>query len=174
MVGLVGMIGTAAASTTISPGSFSVNINTNSAETLTVTHERLTSLEPLADKISFNITDGIPGTTPTTELTGSWDGTLFVGNYGEDIAPAPVNDKYTWTFDIKDAIDADDAGQIGNTYTVYFTVWNTSTGAIGQGAATIGSSNTPGTAIPEFPTVALPIAAILGLMFIISSRKKKE
>ena len=28
--------------------------------------------------------------------------------------------------------------------------------------------------IPEFPTVALPIAAILGLMFIISSRKKKE
>ena len=28
--------------------------------------------------------------------------------------------------------------------------------------------------IPEFPTVALPIATILGLMFIISSRKKKE
>ena len=28
--------------------------------------------------------------------------------------------------------------------------------------------------IPEFPTVALPIAAVLGLMFIISSRKKKE
>ena len=30
------------------------------------------------------------------------------------------------------------------------------------------------TGIPEFPTIALPIAAILGLMFIISSRKKKE
>ena len=29
-------------------------------------------------------------------------------------------------------------------------------------------------AIPEFPTIALPIAAVLGLMFIISSRKKKE
>lgn len=28
--------------------------------------------------------------------------------------------------------------------------------------------------IPEFPTVALPIAAVLGLMFILSSRKKKE
>ena len=28
--------------------------------------------------------------------------------------------------------------------------------------------------IPEFPTLALPVAAILGLMFIISSRKKKE
>jgi len=29
-------------------------------------------------------------------------------------------------------------------------------------------------AIPEFPTIALPVAAVLGLMFIISSRKKKE
>ena len=28
--------------------------------------------------------------------------------------------------------------------------------------------------IPEFPTIALPIAAILGLMFIINSRKKEE
>ncbi|TFG43953.1 MAG: PEF-CTERM sorting domain-containing protein [Bacteroidia bacterium] len=28
--------------------------------------------------------------------------------------------------------------------------------------------------IPEFSTVALPIAAVLGLMFIISSRKKEE
>jgi hypothetical protein len=30
------------------------------------------------------------------------------------------------------------------------------------------------TTVPEFPTIALPIAAVLGLMFIISSRKKKE
>ena len=36
------------------------------------------------------------------------------------------------------------------------------------------AAETPGVDIPEFPTVALPIAAILGLMFIISSRKKKE
>ncbi|MDF1532835.1 MAG: PEF-CTERM sorting domain-containing protein [ANME-2 cluster archaeon] len=28
--------------------------------------------------------------------------------------------------------------------------------------------------IPEFPTIALPVAALLGLMFIISSRKKEE
>lgn len=28
--------------------------------------------------------------------------------------------------------------------------------------------------IPEFPTIALPIAAILGLMFILQSRRKKE
>ena len=30
------------------------------------------------------------------------------------------------------------------------------------------------TAIPEFQTIAIPIAAVLGLMFIIGSRKKKE
>ncbi|MDW7776946.1 MAG: PEF-CTERM sorting domain-containing protein [Methanosarcinales archaeon] len=28
--------------------------------------------------------------------------------------------------------------------------------------------------IPEFPTIALPIAAIIGLMFIVSSRKREE
>jgi hypothetical protein len=29
-------------------------------------------------------------------------------------------------------------------------------------------------AIPEFPTIALPIAAVLGLLFVFQSRKKKE
>jgi hypothetical protein len=51
---------------------------------------------------------------------------------------------------------------------------------IGIGAGTQGISIDAGSAsrnvssIPEFPTVALPIATIVGLMFIISSRKKKE
>ncbi|MDF1558275.1 MAG: PEF-CTERM sorting domain-containing protein, partial [ANME-2 cluster archaeon] len=38
------------------------------------------------------------------------------------------------------------------------------------GSVTI-SITTNGTEIPEFPTVALPIAAILGLMFLFQRRK---
>ena len=47
----------------------------------------------------------------------------------------------------------------------------TTAGSTVSSGVNVAVQNIP---IPEFPTVALPIAAILGLMFIISSRKKKE
>jgi hypothetical protein len=39
---------------------------------------------------------------------------------------------------------------------------------------TVPSSHDAMSQIPEFPTIALPIAAILGLMFILHSRRRKE
>jgi len=39
---------------------------------------------------------------------------------------------------------------------------------------TITAVTNQGTSIPEFPIIALPIAAILGFMFFINSRKKEE
>lgn len=47
----------------------------------------------------------------------------------------------------------------------------TTAGSTVSSGVDVAVNNIP---IPEFPTFALPIAAILGLMFIISSRKKKE
>jgi hypothetical protein len=61
--------------------------------------------------------------------------------------------------------------------TVYAVHHNSGSGSV---KTTAGATNThrvnvvQDIPIPEFPTIALPIAAILGLMFIISSRKKKE
>ncbi|MDI9393979.1 MAG: PEF-CTERM sorting domain-containing protein [Euryarchaeota archaeon] len=42
-----------------------------------------------------------------------------------------------------------------------------------RGSSNGGSSNGGSSNIPEFPTIALPIAAILGLMFIFGRRKQK-
>ena len=56
---------------------------------------------------------------------------------------------------------------VGSVYQIQ--IMDSVTGNIYPATLTITS-----TTIPEFPTIALPIAGILGLMFIISSRKKKE
>lgn len=52
--------------------------------------------------------------------------------------------------------------------------YNIQIGANGSLPMDIGLASRNVNSIPEFPTIALPIAGILGLMFIISSRKKKE
>jgi hypothetical protein len=48
---------------------------------------------------------------------------------------------------------------------------------IGAGGGTfveLGSASRPLDSIPEFPTVALPIAAVIGLVFFFQNKKKKE
>ncbi|MCG7847592.1 MAG: PEF-CTERM sorting domain-containing protein [ANME-2 cluster archaeon] len=49
------------------------------------------------------------------------------------------------------------------------------TQVVDKGTSSIGRCiDFRGNAIPEFPTIALPIAAILGLMFILQNRRRKE
>ena len=43
-----------------------------------------------------------------------------------------------------------------------------------NGTVAVADDSTWITDIPEFPTIALPIAAIMGLMFILQSRRRKE
>ena len=38
----------------------------------------------------------------------------------------------------------------------------------------IPSGDRPGTNIPEFPSIALPVAAVIGIMFLVGRRKKQE
>lgn len=56
------------------------------------------------------------------------------------------------------------------TYTVQYKATDTDTGV------SEGHYDVPATlnAIPEFPTVALPIAAVIGLVFLLGNRKNKE
>ncbi|HUV82334.1 MAG TPA: PEF-CTERM sorting domain-containing protein [archaeon] len=52
--------------------------------------------------------------------------------------------------------------------------YNIAIGAASANPLDIGLASRNVDSIPEFPLIALPVAGILGLMFIISSRKKKE
>lgn len=101
----------------------------------------------------LNVPDGISTSidgTPGTELSDNWgESQTWEISYTNFNA---ANGNYVVTYQVEYVFD-------GGT----------------SGTQTRQSSIQTGiNAIPEFPTVALPIAAILGLMFIISSRKKKE
>lgn len=69
---------------------------------------------------------------------------------------------YTFTIEVK-GTDAGEVTVYDNSGTSYAYLCGFDKAGVSRGVD-----------IPEFPTVALPIAAILGLMFIISSRKKEE
>ena len=64
--------------------------------------------------------------------------------------------------DLPTTMTPNDAGNIFVTHVKWDAVPDL---AISKGSAWFG--------IPEFPTVALPVAAIIGIMFVIGSRKKE-
>ena len=173
---LVVMAGLAAAtpSTTTSPPSVDVDISTNAPTTITVKHI-IQSGDSLADAISFRITRTQPFVSGATdELTGSWNGSDWLGGEGQLNSATLVGNTYTWTFYVKDAVDTDDVDQTNYTYKVVFKVWNTTYGKIGEDDAEIGASSTTINPVPEFATIAIPVAAILGLVLFYSHRKRKE
>ena len=173
---LAAMTGLAAAtpSTTTSPASVDVDISTNAPTTITVKHI-IQSGDYLADAISFRLTRTQPFVSGVTdELTGSWDGSTWLGGNGQLDSATLVDDTYAWTFYVKDAKDTDDAAQIDYTYKVVFKVWNTTYGEIGAEDAELGGSSTTINPIPEFATIAMPVAAILGLVLFFNHRKHKK
>ena len=103
------------------------------------------------------------------------DGGVTWGGAGGLASATLIGDTYTWTFRVKDNGDLDDTTQIDETYWVSFEINNLTSGTpIGSDQAEIGGSSTTLNPIPEFPLIALPVAAVIGLMFIIRSRKKEE
>ena len=139
MVGLVGMIGTAAA-------------------------------DPQATYIMGLVvdTDGneVVGTDVNVYLGTSCSGTLL-GSCTTGTGPTPGN-----YYIFAGLLEPNDDITV---YAVHSTLGSgyetTTAGADHSDGFNVAIQTIP---IPEFPTIALPIAAILGLMFIISSRKKKE
>ena len=165
MVGLVGMIGTAAA-------------------------------DPY-DALLYNAAGTAPAVTPINLLPGQ---TIILSYHAEKVAVQSIGDDIPYWNKVTVVSDGS-LGELKTDITVVTPVNFTPTAAIctDVGVITItnngpigavynveigatggvvyfetGSASRPTNSIPEFPTVALPIAAILGLMFIISSKKKKE
>ena|SRR3989304_8797619 len=62
----------------------------------------------------------------------------------------------------------------GSTVAVHVRFKNGCTGFVSDGIVPQGSMKTCEQQIPEFPTIALPIAAIIGLLFMFQHRKNKE
>lgn len=172
---MMALTGIAAATTTTSPPDADiVIIGTNPATIITVKFDTNTmSSSDTLGGLVFDFND-FSTDSPTSELTGSFDGSSYTGNHGTSSSYTMDGTWAVWQVHVKDASDSDDATQVGHKYYLDFTVKNTA-GLTIDTSRRIGSATTIGHAVvPEFATVAIPIAAVLGLVFIFQQRKKKE
>jgi len=152
----------------VNPNPISINIATNDPSSTVLTISDAAGTLTDADFYIYTREDyDLNGNsaTPTTELVGKFKTEAVFASSSTGALPDVPNGNQ-WTFYVKDNIDADDATQPSQKYVVRFVVNGEDSGIypIEVGADIL---------IPEFPTVALPIAAILGLAFIFQRRKEE-
>ena len=175
LVVLLSMVGFASATTTLAPSPVTINIFNNEVKTLTITHVDEVSEPEIATFYIRN--DGL--LTINNELKGSIDHSTTWGQSGLTAVPDTCTQDTTgtwtatWTFLLTDNGDSDDSTQNGNEYDICFEIYDTDATMIGSVAAR-GSATSDISAVPEFPTIALPVAAILGLAFIFQRRREEE
>lgn len=171
LIAIIALAGVASASTTFSPSPIEVNIISNAETVITVTHVDNLGF---ATQCTFEIRDDA-STTLNDELIGTIDGVTW----GNALSAAPSNtymdgSNYVseWIFNVKDNGDSNDNTQVGTEYDIHFVV---DVNNVEKETVVLarGSSTSDVTAIPEFPTVALPVAAILGLAFFMQRRKEE-
>ncbi|MBN2111180.1 MAG: PEF-CTERM sorting domain-containing protein, partial [Methanosarcinaceae archaeon] len=135
------------------------------------------SVQPIS--ASFVVTDAL--LTETDELLVSIAGHAYASSdtatIMENSSSVNVSGSWTTTWDIcvKDGADnLDDDSQVGEMYYIQYTVLYPTGQIVNGTAVTIPDrTHTEANAIPEFPTVALPIAAIIGLAFVFQHRKEE-
>ena len=184
---LLSMVGFASATLTASPTNVEINVMNDEIKQITVTY---TSDFP-ATNATFIIANSSSSLTPwviypRTDLVGSWDQITWAGGISglhaapntvvyDATATLPGDPKVgynvsTWTFYLTDgADDTDDNAQLGVLYKLFFIAEGVESSVV-----VYGSSTTLVTGVPEFPTIALPIAAILGLAFIFQRRREED
>ncbi len=160
--GLVGMIGTAAAepynlriynAAGTAPADNPLDLQPGDSIVLSLYMEKM-----------VNDSDTFPITPTVTSIAGSNPADVTVTLATGVLTPAG-SDPYIQVGEVTISLSA--SAPIGDQY-------NIEIDAPGANPLDIGVASRNVNSIPEFPTIALPIAGILGLMFIISSRKKKE
>ena len=194
-IALIAMVGIVAANPdgSASPTQISVNINTDAPTTITFKWWDLST--STMDQARFQIfkdnnNDGTPDDLDsntvfgdagdvTNELSLSWDGTAPYANTGlftfnippfaldnvEAGQPTPVETRLTQTISVK---DANTGATLNDRYIII--------GSVGGATAYIHqvTTSTDIIPVPEFPTIALPVAAILGMAFIFQRRREEE
>ncbi|RCV65985.1 PKD repeat-containing protein [Methanophagales archaeon] len=109
--------------------------------------------------------------SPSSQTVDVGESASFDGSGSSD-ATSGI-DRYEWDFDDGSSGSGKTAshayGSVG-TYTVTLKVWdNAGNDGTGTAQAQVGVE-----VIPEFSTIAIPVVAIIGLLFLISRRKQKE
>ena len=194
-IALIAMTGIVAANPdgSASPTQISVNINTDAPTTITFKWWDLST--STMDQARFQIfkdnnNDGIPDDLDsnavfgdagdvTDELSISWNGTAPYANTGlfsfnvppfaldnvEVGQPTASETRFTQTISVK---DANTGATINDRYIII--------GSLGGAIAYIHqvTTSTDIIPVPEFPTIALPVAAILGLAFIFQRRREED
>ena len=175
LVVLLSMAGISSATTTHSPNNITVNIQTDAITTVTITHAGF-----IPQDMQFTISEAVDVNADpliyitSTDLEGSLDGGSTWNNIGtiQSFTLLPNGDQ-SWTFLIRDVPSSSDVGQIDKKYKIYFEVSNAA-GNFDGSSVIVDACNTFVTPVPEFPTIALPVAAILGLAFIFQRRREED
>ncbi len=136
---------------------------------------------------------------PLITGTMTWDGHHGIDAVGmpeEDCGSGSTPNTIQWNFIPRSTLTSDPIIKVSGTeYTLYsfnggvykfLTPYISGTtllganavvnfgGALGKNPILTISHGCPGSQIPEFPTVALPIAAVIGMLFFFQNRKKKQ
>jgi PKD repeat protein len=147
--------------------------------TLTVTdNDGATDSDTATVTINTHDVQNLP---PVAEANGPYSGTegvpLSLSSVGSNDPDGTIV-SYDWDFGDGSAHGTDEnpshtyADAVGSPYTVTLTV--TDNDGATDTACTIATISEDDVSIPEFPTVALPVLSILGLMFIMSRRKERD
>jgi hypothetical protein len=172
MLVLFSLVSTAAATEPVTPSYKQINVYSTDTVDYQISYTGLT--EPMY--VNFTV---LYAGVETDEIVGSIAGNAWGSKgsalYAQKVSESFDGTEYTvvWNFSLKDgASDADDDSQVGKVYKVNyqftFPDYGTQTGE-----TSIDVVHTYVEAIPEFPTIALPVAAILGLAFYFQRRKEE-
>ena len=176
---LLSMVGLTSASDPNVVDGMTVNIALN-----TEAHYQITYAPSILDvtELAFAIFEQAGNgewTIPTTEIEGqleggTWATALNPSTEGVTTSVVDGAGLGTWSFSIRDKdptnSNENDAQQVNKQYMVYFyadtvPILQSHTGVV---------TSIVDTEIPEFPTIALPVAAILGLAFIFQRRREED
>ena len=162
-------------------GSIDVNIDTNEPSQVVVTHtdsDKATAIRvTVHDMDAMAVTDDFKsGWDYLTSPPGTWSTSTSTTTVDMVSQSHDINTGLwttVWNCFIKDAEDTDDLTQMAINYEAKFEV-DTNVGGTFTYSAAIDSIGVDVVPVPEFPTIALPIAAILGLAFIFQRRREEE
>ena len=172
LVVLLSMVGYASASSPVIQDEMTVDIPTNGESYYEISYvpSDITTTTATFILKEFDGTNWVP----TNEVVGNLDGGPWESASSTSVLTSNVvgNVAY-WTIGVKDndvTPDEDDADQINKIYKVIIYCDTDESDPM----SLTGTAEGYVTGIPEFPTIALPVAAILGLAFIIQRRREED
>jgi hypothetical protein len=174
IIAMIALTGVVSATVQETPLNVDVNVYNNEPvcyEIVSVTPYQPTSVDYTVKTTSLIETDELVGSIAGHAYASS--GSALVGEATSSTYDANTN-KYTttWDFCLKDGPDdTNDDSQVGKEYVVEYNVYFPAGSSSGQ--TLVDTTHTFTTAIPEFPTIALPVAAIIGLAFFMQRRKEE-